>query len=420
MFKRTVLNLSCLVYTWLICCLCVQQIMSMEEGIVYTIEQSPTNRNRLVVSINLLKNQPETHLILRGNAAGVQSQVEKVEADGHPLKTIGAGNWLVPLNCRKLQWEIWLKEVTEINPGEQQSVRYGDFVLISEFSSLPRIEDESKLQTINIVIEGINTIHPEPIQERAIKLHSKSERPLFILLNAIKVKSKTQDALILTYLQDQAGADSLLPDIGEMMKGLQWLSSFFPKKEQEFTLGWCGTSSKHMSITGAAGHGVLLVNYPNDGNVPCNDAMLMYVPLHEAFHQLSDSVSKHRPAWVEESLASYYGCRAVQIALNMSSQACQLMAHFQEKGENFKTGLLAIHKAVKSGNQNEYGAFYTKGVSFWAAVDTILKKQNDSLDIHLSALLHMNYDSTGKPIELMDILHITTEDWRELCRRFLE
>lgn len=411
-----------LLFVWHICWLCIHPLEAMQDEVLYTIEQSPTHLNRLLVHVDLPHNLPGTRLLLR-QVQGVRSQVENITGNDSPLKSLKEeepGIWAVPPKCRKLQWEVSLLEGPEIDPSAQQSIRAEDFILISEVSSLPRLENETKLPRLRIVLGKLRTLYPESSPEGLIVLPSLSERPLFILINPTKIHSHSQDLLNLTYLQDKKGVTLLLPDIGLCLKGLKWLASLISEhKKVNFTVGWCGISAKKMNITGAAGHGILLVNYPLEEKLPLHNATLLYVPFHEAFHQLSDNGFK-RPAWLEESLASYYGSRALQVAMEDNQEASQLIARFQERGKQFNEGLLILNLEVKQGENKNYGAFYTKGISFWVAVNADLQKQNDSLDNHLSELLKMTYDENEKPVGIEDILCISKERWENLSKTFLE
>lgn len=165
----------------------------------------------------------------------------------------------------------------------------------------------------------------------------------------------------------------------------------------------------------------MLVNYPNDGELPLGEAMLLYVPLHEAFHQICGHFLYSRPIWAEESLASYYGARAVKAALPKNPQlSSSLIDLFKKPSDTFQKGLLTINQAVKSKDRSEYGAFYTKGLSFWDEIESVLKEEHDSLDYHLEALLQMKYDANADPVELQKILNLTPELWASLRKRFLD
>jgi len=361
----------------------------------------------------------ETRLILRGTSLGIRPQIENVTTDGFPLNE-ESGTWLIPAHTLKLRWEIPLLEVSEIDASQQQSVRCEDFVLISELSSIPRLEGMLKPPTLKIVMDGVRTMYPPPTPEKTLSLHSNSERPLFILINGIEIKSLSTDFLTLSYLVDRKGMDQFLPDMSTCMKGLKWLTSLVceNEKEENFTLGWCG--AKRMAIAGAAGYGVLLVNYPTDKMRPLDNALLLYVPFHEAFHQLSGSAHSTRPTWAEESLASYYGSRAVKVALSGDSEASQLIDEFQKRGEKFIEGLIAINHQVNQGNRLNYGAFYTKGVSFWLEIEKVLHEQGDTLDHHIKSLLHLKYDSEDKPVGLMELLGIPREKWIVIATKYLD
>jgi hypothetical protein len=204
-------------------------------------------------------------------------------------------------------------------------------------------------------------------------------------------------------------------------RGLKWLKTIVHNKsKQDFIIAWLGIPAKRVSLAGAAGNGILLTNYATDGVLPFGNAMLLYVALHEAFHQLDQNNSEH-PAWVAESLASYYGVRALQISLPNDQNVSKLLKRFLTGAEHFNNGLLSINRKVAEGDRSQYGAFYTKGIAFWNAVDNALKQKHDSLDNYLLKVIRTTkYDTHGKPLNLQNNLNLPPEVWTSIRQRFLD
>lgn len=122
---------------------------------------------------------------------------------------------------------------------------------------------------------------------------------------------------------------------------------------------------------------------------------------------------------MSESLASYYGMRALQMATPDDADTALLLERFLAGSNHFQNGLLTINRKVETGDMTEYGAFYTKGIAFWMAVDNELQKQNDKLDHHLLALLTTKYDERDKLRYLQKNLQLSAEIWELLYDRFL-
>ena len=299
---------------------------------------------------------------------------------------------------------------------EQQSATFDRAVLLSEGSSLPRFKELQGSGDVTISIPT-RTVYPEPNQSQSIALPDSSKPPLFILLNFTNYTS-TDGLITLTYLLDDEKSYFVLPDRERNIEGLKWLMEVADIKTKEnFTVGWCGYVGESLGISGATGSGILLANYLLSKTSPIDKALMLYVVLHEAFHQLQ-TYYPDEPTWIQESLASYYGTRAVEVI--MPEEGASLMDRFQKEADRFPKGLLTIHSAVEKGDRSEYAAFYMKGVAFWAEVDKTLRVQSGSLDSYLKdILLNMKYDQQGDPFNLNRILNLSEEAWLSLRAQFL-
>jgi len=388
------------------------------EAVTYLVKQSTFSPDTLTVTVNR-EQHSETQLILR-NGNGIAQQVQNMMCDEKFIKENIPGTWTIPSDCQKLQWQIPLIKSGDALAANQQSMQSGNFILLSTISSLPRLQDAST-EIIKIDIPNTHTIFPKPNLTGSITLPNSTAAPFFILLNPTIVDSVTSNTITLTYFLDNPKFVSALPSITSHMNGLKWLSTILPIKDKEnFSVTWLGISKDKMSLSGAAGDDVLLVNYSNDGELKLGNAMLLYVTLHEAFHQFAMHYP-NQPTWISESLAAYYGARAVQVALPNDPSSIALMQRFEADSNHFTDGLLAINRKIKNGDYSEYGAFYTKGLAFWAAVNkTLQASQGHNLDSYLTAVFQTRYDANGEPTDLQKRLHLSKEDWVSLRKRFLD
>lgn len=401
----------------LLCLFCFPALAMVESQLrtIYSIEQSDAP-NTLTISVSPIPPQGGV-FTLRFNDC-MQSQVENLTCDGKKIKENTQGHWLIPKGVHDLRWQVRLKEGKETDVGEQQSVKFDTAMLLSEGSSLPRFENIQGPEGVKISMPSVRPIYPEPDYSQSIALPDSSKAPLFILLNFTKYASKTDGSITLTYLLDDEKSHFLLPDIDANIKGLKWLMEKTDLQTKEsFAVAWCKYEAERLGISGAAGSGILLAHYLPNKTSPSDKALMLYVALHEAFHQLQAHYPDE-PIWVQESLASYYGTRAVEGV--MPEEGAALMSRSQKAADQFPKGLLAIHSEVKAGNHSGYGAFYTKGVAFWAAVDKALRAQSDGLDAHLKDILSkMEYDQYGAPLNLEILLKLPTETWIPLREQFL-
>lgn len=383
----------------------------------YYIE-SVANENMLSVRLDRGGMRAATKLILRGKALGIENQVRHLTCDGQLIEEGEPGIWSIPVDCAILKWQIPVLKNENAIAASQQSMKSQEVILISEASSLPRLQDASNE---SIVVDEITNTIPQKDNNGLIPLPDTSSAPFFILLNATKFQYEPQDSISLTYLLDDPNAVSTLPSMCDHMRALGWLNTVIPtKKKESFNVTWLGISKNHMALSGATGTNMLLVNYPKEGELTYGKAMLLYVAMHEAFHQLAMNYP-NQPTWVSESLAAYYGARAVKIALPHDSNSDILMARFEKDGAYFSNGLLAINKNILNGDHSEYSAFYTKGLVFWMTVDKIMQeKEGNSLDNYLTQLFQIEYDEYGVPLNMREILNVSKKDWEHLRKQFLD
>lgn len=408
------INRVWIVFALAIWCFTLPPAAAEGELTVYIIEQLTSTPNQMTVRVNRPTSHSATHLILRGVSFGVAGQVKDVTCNDRIIKEDQPGRWTIPKECYDLRWQVLLPETEDILASIQQSVRSKDFILISEASSIPRLENAAH-EILKISIAGTRTIYPTSEQIEGIPLPNKYAAPLFILLNATNMGILSEGSISLSYFLDNPENSSALPSMISHIKGLQWLDTIITNNTiKNFTIGWLGIAGKKMNLAGATGENILLVNYPNDNNQSSfGKIVLLYIALHEAFHQLTPHA---HPAWVSESLASYCGTRAIQTALPKNAEISKLIKRFQEDGNHFQDGLVIINDEVEQGNRSQYGAFYTKGLAFWIEVNKALEQQGDKVDHYIPAILRAN----GNPINLQKIFNLPSKTWVSLQKRFLD
>jgi hypothetical protein len=389
------------------------------EQIVYEIKPTQ-NPDQLGVQVDLKEKNPAMTMILKGNSMGIKPQVENLRCDGVPLKGSTLGEWQVPSQCRELKWEIPFAKTPDVLASEQQSSRYNTFRVFSVISSLPRLQTTLP-EFLKISLPEVKTTYPTQNNDQLIPLSPFSAAPDFILFNPIHLETLSTGPLHLTYYLDDPENRNRLPIMGEHLIGLQWLNRAVPAKTTiHFNIAWLGTHSPQPALSGAAGSRLLLVNYRIQGEYPYGKVMLLYVALHEAFHQLATNY-KDQPHWISESLASYYGLLALQHALPQDPKVAQLQDRFQTSGEQFKKGLLEYNEEIQKGDRSGYGAFYTKGVSFWAAVDQLLQKNNPKKKLNYYLLDILESEHQGEPAlsNLEKNLPLSPDQWDSLRRNYL-
>ncbi|MBX9804412.1 MAG: hypothetical protein K2Y18_01515 [Alphaproteobacteria bacterium] len=381
--------------------------------VIYSVRQTSDDPNLLAVRLNPVP--PEGGpFTLRFFTSGIPSQVENLTCDSKEVQE-EEGTWLIPEKTQNLHWQVRLKG-SESPVSSQQCVRNGASFILCEPSALPRFKNLHGGEFLKVLSDGIQPTYSEQNPSYGHPLPNESQPPLFSLQNFTKLGTLTQSGVNLTYLLDDSTSFSLVPDMKALLPGLVWLKNVSQvNEEQTFTFGWCKGSPENRSVDGAAGSSVLLVNYCSSEIEDIQVAL--YTALHESFHQFQ-TYYPSAPSWAQESLASYYGVIALRISM-LPGHARVLNIKFQKAGEKFLSGLLLINAQVNSGNRTDYGAFYTKGISFWAKLNSLLESRNDTLDAHLYEILNMKYDN-GDPIELAQILGLSAETWQFVRNRYLD
>ena len=391
----------------------------------YRLTTVPGQDHTLAVSVDRRNPSVATTLTLRGVASGlVKSQVENAACDGRPLNGQAQGGaWQVPAGCRHISWRIGLDDVSSGDASGQRSIVGADgrFLLISESSSLPRLGQTSAPELLLLPRELSRATVPRARPDGTIALPGKSQAPLLLLIGAKPVAVRSSSTVLVRYFIDVPRNLNRVPTIDSVARGLRWLTGLTPHRAMEFNYLWLGRAASSGSVGGATGRDLLLVNYlRTDTNRPLIVDVTRATPFTEAAHELSGQYGP-KPAWVEESLAMYLGLKALGHAGPNDQSSHLLLLRFQAAARQFPMGLLAVQTEVSRGDVSHYGAFFTKGVAFWASVDSTMHSLGDgSLSTHLEAIWTAMYDRAGRPPpEFAAKLGLPETSWKRLEGAFL-
>jgi len=392
----------------------------------YRLMTVPGQYRALAVSVDRPNPSVATTLTLRGVASGlVKSQVENLVCDGGPLNgQAQRGIWQVPAGCRHISWRIALDSVSADDASGQRSIVFasGHSFLISESSSVPRLKQTSAPEMLHLTPEMSRATFPRARPDGTIVLPATSRAPLFLLIDAQPVVVHSGNTVSVRYFMDVPKNLNRVPKIDSVARGLKWLTSLVrPRDIMEFNYLWLERAAASGSVGGAAGGELLLVNYlTSDTSSPLSMDVIKATPFTEAAHKLSGLYGP-KPAWVEESLAMYLGLLALGHASPNEPTSRLLLERFQAEARHFPMGLLEVQSEVSSGNGSHYGAFFTKGIAFWAAVDGEMQALGDgSLSTHLNAIWTANYDHAGRPPPDLGIqLGLPEPSWKRLEDAFL-
>lgn len=406
------------------CFACLYSAVGVAET-VYRLTTVPGPDHVLAESVDRPDPSVATTLTLRGVATGlVKSQVENPVCDGRPLNgQAQRGTWQVPAGCRRISWKIALDGVSAEDASGQRSIVFGHSFLISESSSLPRLEQTSAPEMLLLSPEMSRTTLPRARPDGTIELPKASRAPLFLLIGAHPVAVRSTSTMSVRYFIDVPKNVSRVPTIDSVARGLQWLTGLIRLRDRiEFDFLWLGRAASSGSIGSATGGELFLMNYwRTDTNPPLAEDITKATPFIEATHKLSGMYGGPKPGWVEESLAMYLGLRTLGHASPSDPTSHLLLEHFKAAAGQFPMGLLAVQREVRRGDVSLYGAFFTKGIALWAAVDSEMQTLGDgSLSTHLEVIWTAKYDDTGRPPpDFGTELGLPEASWRRLEDAFL-
>ena len=392
-------------------------------GTTYRIMRITGDPMMLTVSTSRKSHAPAASLILRGVriAMGIRPQIRNLNCDAKQLRQVQVGIWRVPTGCRHLEWEVKLDPPGLGDASTQRSIgnRGGSFYLFSEASSLPRLSDASSPETLAIPQEHGWSIAPPARSDGRIALPRNSQAPMFVVFGKTAATAVTERLRVAYFVDDRRQIAFTVP-IGRVLSGLHWLMQAFPPSpKRRFTYVWLGLPPGTASLGGATGSGVLLVNYIM-GESSCHTPAVSAAPLIEAAHQLGANFGSP-PAWVEESLATYLGVKALQHTEPRDAGATDLMKRMIARAHDCPAGLLEVQRQIESGNRSNYAAFFSKGVAFWAAVDNAMRRTGASpLESKIIEIRMAGYDKSGGPSSnLRNRLGLSEAEWRDLEHQYL-
>ena len=325
---------------------------------------------------------------IRGNTAALQGiwDIECSEGDGleshsRHVSIIGT--------CGTLSWQLGIASYPEGGALAFQQQNWhseqGPWWLVSESSSILRpLEDEARSE-ISFFFEG----NPVEVRAGPNRLPAWHQPPGFWLLG--------DPAFIdMDSVRHFFDLEKVPPHLIEVLeghtRGMRFLKSLLPVKPLS-PVFWMGLDEWQASIGGAAGTGLILVNYPVD-EMDLNDggrAFTLYVVLHEHAHQ---AVKPTGVLWIDESLASFLAIKAVK---ETSPSLYPVLADaFMESGRRAEVSLSVLGERAAAGDGEAYAQIY-QGAAFWQTLDDAMTKKGTPVGLLavLPELLARVFSSTG-------------------------
>ena len=415
LLKNKLIHLSfliCLVIFFIISCAAHSNLQPKENKLVYLVSEHHRDPEILTVRLTVPETvaNGNTELFTRGMHLGVKSQIFNVRCDGKIVRQEADHKWKIPQGCREIFWEVKLisSEQSLLEISKQQSfIIKSDppWILLSEFSFLPRVEFEDYPSVIEFdpsLEKRIVSVLAKDDKNRRI-LPSVNQAPVFFAIGLDARTYNSPSGISLNYLVDEKRVietiDAFQPKHIKSIEYMRSLLGYPDDKDFKLTVVWLGLPKKG-PIGGAAGFRTFLINYFFIDGEMLKDRFIwsLMVAFHEQFHVLYyPEVSQ--PVWVGESLAQYYAIKALEKVGFDPKLLKPIKAHFIQPLRKIEMGLKeANHKFKAKNDMSVYHLFYDQGASFWFELDKLIidsTQGKKSLDDFIGELSRMNFAEDG-------------------------
>lgn len=383
---------------------------------VYTVTSDPAYPHEVAVTLEMSARdvRPRT-LTLRGLAWGLRSQVEAPKC-GNTALVQDHDSWIVPPACNQVSWIVRPVSAVQgtVDASKQASLWFPDsqWWLLSEPTSLLRSQDSA--EGIVVLKTGLGATSAGHGRWR---LPSMNNAPEFFALGNFSTQTRQVGPFLVRHVADDPARVKRLGLEDMHARALRYLAGVIApsardSEKQVLLVIWLGMDDQHGRAGGAAGSRSFVANYvfgkPEAESV--NSARTLAILAHEQFHQLVDLVRgplASLPVWLSESLAHYYGLKAL-VRSSPGSTARAVYARFVDPARRVEHGLLELDRRHAAKDPTAYPAFYEQGATFWAEVDRAIRARSSDdsgLDILIPDLLRSNMqDGGGLPIAFVERL----------------
>lgn len=336
----------------------------------------------------------------RASALNIRSQIDDIRCDDAPLSLKDDGETPLPDECKILSWTSRLDSVTDHGLRlSQQSFHHATdgWGMISGPAALLRLSETTSPPQVNIRDSKGNRLYSG-------LLTPADAAPFFASFGKWPLSETVNHGQEIKYLIDAPGYIGVTAPWPEHIETLAYFHSLFtagethPSSLSSTTVIWLGVEGEQAGISGAAGSNILLINYPRSGDrMPERiKARALYVLLHEQFHQIDPSISA--PAWLGESIASYYALKALERLGSDNANLAEIRNSFIATDRPVTATFLDIERQLKAGDRSNYFTLYTQGATFWYLLDQLIadaSKTNESLDTYINAILRSEEDDVS-------------------------
>lgn len=295
---------------------------------------------------------------------------------GKVLAAIEGDVWLKPAGCGAVTWAAQLIDhdaagIDATDPDAAWSARNRLWILSRK---LPWLRTENQPPaSANVRIKLSNG----RVLERRYRVTPDRGAPLVLTMGAGKVRHYPEQGFEIRVMGDAPDfrwVDTLQRAVARSW--LDWRRDILPVNDRTprvLDVAWVQpTAGVGPGFFASANSDAVLMQYSPDPADPHPAvklrAAIMLIGAHEGFHTLLGGIPGERPAWINESWASYFAYAAARRHLTGDSRAHAdaLIAtpHLRP--------LLEADRRFGKDDRGQEVIFYSKGARFWMAIEKVL------------------------------------------------
>ena len=389
-------------------------LVSITAHAQYVVTVDPDQLSELALTLHLPHDVAGPRkLFVRGTDMRINAQIDRPRCGLKPLRTTKDHAWLAPPNCKAVTWLVRPKPAQDGQSlaSDQASLLIANrWVLLSEPSSFLRLADDKTSSSLKIETRSGQSIGfgATALDNAHWRVSSTNNAPEFFIIGDVAARTRAIGPFEVRYVSDDPSRVERLGLESLHERALSYLAEVLPPppelpaNERSLLVVWVGVDETKGRAGGSAGSRSFVANYifGRPGAEAANTARSLLILSHEQFHQLADLVRgalPPLPGWLSESLAHYYGLKALATAMAGDTTG-SIRAQFIDPARPVAFGLLALGRRVTAGDDTAYPLFYSQGATFWAEIDQSLRTNSPeprSLDSLLPLLLRSRIDDSG-------------------------
>lgn len=354
----------------------------------YTVRAATAPDHHLELSLRLPSAAPgvERKLATRGSAWGMHDQVVAPHCGPAPLQAGDGGTWLLPASCERVTWRVAAPPRQDGHElPDHQSVSFpgpAQWTLLVEPTSLLRLVGDATDATLRAADAKTHLLGGTPTAN-GWRIPGGTHAPEVFIVGNAPTQEREAGGFQIRDVADNLDAVRQLGLLSLHEQALAHLVAVVfgghppPPADRSLLVVWLGIEARHRQISGVAGSRSFVANYlvGDREKARRNRALTLMVLAHEQFHQLLDVKRDTRasvPAWVNESLAHYFGLQAMQASMGKDKAAAALAREEIDPARPVLHKLMEFESLSKTDIDAARRLVYAQGATFWSEMDRAL------------------------------------------------